>query len=80
MTFFEDHRGQPAHATSPDQVAYLRTILDAHANQPPNGRCRVCDLPGCPDLRYTYDHLAAAEQLMAEPERWLPAERREYPR
>jgi hypothetical protein len=71
VSFFEDSRGEPSHATSAEQVAYLRRILDTHANDPSNGKCRICRLRGCPDWRYAYDQLAAAGQLMAEPERWL---------
>jgi hypothetical protein len=71
VSFFEDSRGEPSHATSPEQVVYLRRILDTHANDLSSGRCRICGLRACPDWRYAYDQLAAAGQLMAEPERWL---------
>jgi hypothetical protein len=77
VTFFEDSRGEPSHATSPEQVAYLRRIIDTHANHPSNGKCGVCGVCGCPDWRYAYDQLAAAGQLMAEPERWLRPTRHE---
>ncbi|GAA1814960.1 hypothetical protein HC028_09220 [Planosporangium flavigriseum] len=71
MSFFEDSKGESSHATSPEQVAHLRRILDTHANEPSNGKCPICGIRACPDWRYAYDQLAAAGQLMAEPERWL---------
>jgi len=54
-----------------EQVAYVREVLDTHANDPSSGKCRVCNLARCLDWRDAYDHLAAAGELMAEPERWL---------
>jgi hypothetical protein len=60
VNFFEDRSGEPTHATSPEQIAYLREILDAHPNDPSNGKCRICEQTTCPDWRYAYDQLAAA--------------------
>ena len=70
MGFFEDHRDQPFNDTSPEQIAYLRTILDTHSNDPSSGNCRA---RRGPDWRYAYDQLAAAGQPMVEPERWQQA-------
>jgi hypothetical protein len=71
MSLFEEPDFEEAHALSPEQVGYLRRILDAHGNDPDTGTCRVCGLPSCPDWRSAYDQLAADGQLMAEPGRWL---------
>jgi hypothetical protein len=68
---FEESRW---HAPSPlpvEQVHYLRSVLSSHANDPATGRCPLCGVSGCLDWRNAYDHLAAAGELMAEPDWWL---------
>ena len=70
MSFFDDRRGEPEQTLSLERVAHLRQVLDIHANDPTSGTCQVCDIPSCQDWRYAYDQLAAAGQLMGEPERW----------
>jgi hypothetical protein len=70
LGFDEDQRRQRFNDISPEQIAYLRAMLDTHSSDPSTGHCRACGVRTCPDWRYAYDRLAAAGQLMAEPERW----------
>ena len=72
--FEESHWYAPS-TLRPDEVRYLRSVLVTHATDPTSGRCRVCDVSGCADWRNAYDHLAAAGELMAEPDSWLYPER-----
>ena len=71
MTFFEESRWRPSQTLSAEQVAYYREVLTTHANDAATGKCRLCHLAGCPNWRSAYDHLAAAGELMAEPDQWL---------
>jgi hypothetical protein len=68
---FDEPDGEPLRRLAPEQVGYLRRILDAHGNDPASGSCRACGVPSCPDWRSAYDQLAADGQLMVEPERLL---------
>jgi hypothetical protein len=70
VTFFEESRWQPSATLSVYQVAYYRKVLTTHSTEPGNEKCRICDQTGCPDWRNAYDHMAAAGELMAEPEVW----------
>lgn len=74
MGFFEDRRWLPEPTLSREEVAYLREVLAMHANDPASGTCRVCRVVACRDWRSAYDQLAAAGELMAEPELWLTDE------
>jgi hypothetical protein len=60
MEFFDDHPGDPLPELSPEQVAYLRWVLEVHTNHPSTGRCPVCDVRCCADWRDAFDRLAAA--------------------
>jgi hypothetical protein len=73
MGFFDHHQGDPARELSPEHVAYLRRVLDVHANHPSTGLCPICGVRSCADWRDAFDLLAAAGQPMAEPDRWRPA-------
>lgn len=75
MFFTETHRQAPT-SLPPQRVRYLRSVLDAHGNNPPNGRCQVCRAASCPDWRNAYDQLAAAGELMAKPDEWLAVDAR----
>jgi hypothetical protein len=77
MGFVEDRDDQPFNDISPEQTAYLRAMLDTHANDPTTGNCPVCNVRSCPDWRYAHDELAAAGLPMAEPGRWQPANDRD---
>jgi hypothetical protein len=81
VTFFEESHWLPDPALSNEQVAYLRNVLTAHANDSRTGMCAVCRIPGCPDWRSAYDRLAVAGEPMAEPRLWLgePADGTEHP-
>jgi hypothetical protein len=70
MTFFQQSRWLPTRTLPVEQVAGLQEVLRTHANDPPNGTCTVCQVPGCLDWRTAYDLLAAAGELMAKPDRW----------
>lgn len=72
MGFFDDHRGDPTRELSREQVAYLRRVLEVHANYPATGRCPVCAVRSCADWRGAFDCLAIAGQPMAEPHHWRP--------
>ncbi len=74
MEFFDEHPGYPLRELSPDQVAYLRRVLEVHTNHASTGLCPICGVPRCPDWRDAFDHLAVAGQLMADPDRWRPAD------
>lgn len=71
MGFFEDRPWLPERTLSSERVTYLRQVLATHTNDPASGTCRICCIPSCPDWRSAYDQLAAAGELMAEPELWL---------
>jgi hypothetical protein len=77
LGFDEGQPRQRFNDIPPEQIAYLRAMLDTHRNDPSTGNCRVCDVRTCRDWRYAYDRLAAAGQLMAEPERWKQASDRD---
>jgi hypothetical protein len=68
VTFFQENPWQPPQTLAPEQVAYFRTMLAAHANRLETGVCAVCALASCPDWRAAYDQLATAGELMGEPD------------
>jgi hypothetical protein len=70
MGFVEDHRSDPPGELSPEQVAYLRRVLDVHAGHPSTGLCAICAVRCCADWRDAFDRLAVAGQPMADPDRW----------
>jgi hypothetical protein len=74
VSFCDDHPSDPVLALPPEQAAYLRRVLVAHANDPSTAECPVCRVPSCRDWRDAYDRLAAAGQVMAEPQRWQSPE------
>jgi hypothetical protein len=74
MTLFRESGWQPTRRLSAELAAYFRGVLQTHANVPATGRCAVCRVARCPDWRHAYDQLAVAGEVMAEPERWQPAE------
>jgi len=71
---FEASRWHAPSTLQPDEVRYLRSVLATHADDPSCGRCLVCGISGCADWCNAYDHLAAAGELMAEPDSWLRLE------
>jgi hypothetical protein len=75
MGFFDHHRSDPPGELSPEQVAYLRRVLDVHASHPSTGHCQVCGLRCCTDWRDAFDRLAVAGQPTADPDRWRPSDR-----
>ena len=75
MGFFVDHRGDSTRELPQEQVAYLRRVLDVHANHPATGRCPICGVRCCPDWRDAFDGLASAGHPMAEPDHWRPTGR-----
>jgi hypothetical protein len=70
MGFFDDHQTDPIRELSPEHVAYLRRVLEVHANRAPTGLCQVCRVRSCADWRDAFDCLAVAGQPMTEPNRW----------
>lgn len=70
MSHFDDRPDSPTTELSSKQDAYLRRVLATHANDPSTGACSVCGTPSCPDWRDSYDRLAAAGQLLADPAQW----------
>jgi hypothetical protein len=80
LGFDEDPPSRPFTDIPPERIAYLRAMLEIHRNDPSTGECRVCNVRTCSDWRYAYDELAAAGQLMADPERWRQASDRDEPR
>jgi hypothetical protein len=72
MTYFDEHPGPPTPEMPREQITYLRRVLATHANQPATGACQICGTPSCPDWRDAFDQLAAAGQLLADPQHWQP--------
>lgn len=69
VTSFQESHWQSPRPLSPEQVTYLRGVLTTHANNPSTGKCVVCHAITCPAWCGAYDQLAAAGEVMAEPER-----------
>jgi hypothetical protein len=69
--FFNETRRHALTSLSPERVRHLRSVLGAHSNDPAIGHCQVCETTACPDWRNAYDQLAAAGELMVNPDRWL---------
>jgi hypothetical protein len=74
MGFVDEHPGDPLREPSPEQAAYLRRVLDIHANHPSTGLCPVCGVRCCTDWRDAFDRLAVAGQPMGDPDRWRPSD------
>ncbi len=74
MGYFDDHQSDPIRELSPEHVAYLRRMLDVHANRAPTGLCPVCLVRSCADWRDAFDCLAVTGQPMTEPDRWQPVD------
>jgi hypothetical protein len=70
VSHFDDRPNRPIHELSPEQVIYLRRVLATHGNDPSTGACPVCGTSSCPDWCDAYDRLAAAGQLLADPQQW----------
>jgi hypothetical protein len=80
LGFDEDQCGRAFNDIPPERIAYLRAMLKIHRNDPATGNCRLCNVRTCPDWSYAYDELAAAGQLMGDPERRRQATDGDEPR
>lgn len=64
-------------ALSHHEAASFRRTLQDHRNRPGTGACAICRAPRCHAWLTSFDTLAAANELMAEPrdiEEWSRTE------
>ncbi len=69
VSFFAERPGEADTELSAEQVAYYRQVLLTHGSVFGASNCSICGIARCPDWVDAYDKLAAAGQVMAEPER-----------
>lgn len=68
--YFDSNQAPPETELSPALVAYYRQIIDTHRTNTEHQVCNICGIARCPDWLDAYDKLAAAGELMADPEQW----------
>ena len=61
---------EPEQRLTKEEICQHRRVLELHTNDPRTGTCPICRVPACREWCTSFDILAAAGQLMAEPGRW----------